>query len=120
MSSISIPVNSGVLLPFEVILVLDLMLFAQVLDFKEDISLMYMNCNECLSLLSDQFVHVFETHLGKYIHESNNFSLFLFEFWELFFLTLFKAFLYFISPKSLDTEKSNLRWISGDKVLKTH
>ena len=96
------------------------MLFAQVLDFKEDISLMYMNCNECLSLLSDQFVHVFETHVGKMLHDTNDEFLILLEFLKLFFLTLFKAFLYFISPKSLDTEKSNLRWISGDKVLKTH
>ena len=120
LSSVSIPVNSSVLLPFEVILVLDLMKFAQFLNFKKDISLMYMNSNKCLGLLSDQFVHVFETHVGKCFHDSNNFSLFLLKFLKLFFLTFFKAFLYFICPKSLDTEKGNLRWISCDKVLKTH
>jgi len=81
---------------------------------------MYMNCNECFGLLSNQFVHVFETHVGKMFHVTNDEFLILLEFLKLFFLTLFKAFLYFISPKSLDTEKSNLRWISGDKVLKTH
>jgi len=120
LTGVSIPVNSGVLLPFEVILVLDLVGFAQILDFVEDISLMDMNCNECLSLLSDQFVHVFEAHFGKSFHDSNNFSLFLLEFLKLFFLTFLKAFLDFVSPKSLDTEKGNLRWISSDKVLKSH
>jgi hypothetical protein len=81
---------------------------------------MDMNCNECLGLLSDQFVHVFEAHLGKSFHDSYNFSLFLLEFLKFFFLTFLKAFLDFVSPKSLDTEKGNLRWISCDKVLKTH
>ena len=58
MAGLSIPVDSGVLLPLEVILVLNLVLFAKFLNLKEDISLMYMDCNECLSLLSYKFVHV--------------------------------------------------------------
>jgi hypothetical protein len=120
LTGVGIPVDSSVLLPLEVVLVLDLVGFAQFLDFKEDISLMDMNCNECLSLLSDQFVHVFEAHVGKLFHDSDNFSLFLLELLKLFFLTLLKAFLDFVSPKSLDTKKGNLRWISSDEVFKTH
>ena len=120
LTGVGIPVNSGVLLPFEIVLVLDLVGFAQFLDFEEDISLMDMNCDECLGLLSDQFVHVFEAHVGKLFHDSNNFSLFLLELLKLFFLTLLEAFLDFVSPKSLDTEKGNLRWIGGNEVLKTH
>ena len=78
MTGLSIPVDSGVLLPLEVILILDLVLFAHVLDFEEDISLMYMNGNECLSLLSDKFVHVsIQAHLGKSAHDSNDISLLL-------------------------------------------
>jgi hypothetical protein len=120
LSSISIPINSSVLLPFEIILVLDLVLFTQFLDFKEDISLMDMNCNHCFSLLSDQFVHVFETHVRKSFHDTKDISLFLLELLKLFFLTLFKAFFYFVSPKSLDTKKGNLRWISSDEIFKRH
>ena len=120
MTGISIPVNSGVLLPFEVILILDLVLFAQFLDLEEDISLMDMNCNEGFGLLSDQFVHVLEAHCGKLFHDSNDIFLFLLEFLKLFFLVLLEAFLYFISPESLDTEKGDLRWIGSNKVLKSH
>ena len=120
LSGLNIPVDSGVLLPLEVIFVLDLVLFAQFLDLEEDISLMDMNCNEGFGLLSDQFVHVLEAHCGKLFHDSNDIFLFLLEFLKLFFLVLFKAFLDFVSPESLDTKKGNLRWISCNEVLKTH
>jgi len=81
---------------------------------------MYMNCNECFGLLSNQFVHVFETHVGKMFHDTNDEFLILLEFLKLFFLTLFKAFLNFVCPKSLDTEKSNLRWVSCNEIMKRH
>ena len=96
------------------------MLLAQFLNLKEDVSLMDMNCNKCFGLLSDQFVHVFEAHSGKLFHDSNDIFLFLLEFLKLFFLVLLEAFLYFISPESLDTEKGDLRWIGSDEVLKSH
>ena len=120
LSGFGVPVDSGVLLPLEIVLVLDLVLFAQFLDLEEDISLMDMNGNEGFGLLSDEFVHVFEAHSGKLFHDSNDVFLFLLELLELFFLVLLKAFLDFVSPKSLDTEKGNLRWIGGNEVLKTH
>tara|TARA_B110000285_G_scaffold185909_1_gene211019 strand:- start:32 stop:634 length:603 start_codon:yes stop_codon:yes gene_type:complete len=119
-TSFGIPVDSGILLPFEVILILNLVLFAQFLDFKEDISLMDMNSNKCFSLLSDQFVHVFEAHLGKIFHDTKDISLFLLEFLKLFFLTLFEAFFNFVSPKSLDTKKSNLGLILGNEFFEAH
>ena len=105
-------------MPFEIVLVFDLVLFAQLLDFEEDISLMYMNGNECLSLLSNQLVHVFETHVGEVFHDSNNISLLFLELLKLLFLTLLEAFFDLVSPKSLDTEKGNLRWVSCDEVFK--
>jgi len=120
LSRFGVPVDSCVLLPLKVILVLDLVEFAQILDLEEDISLMDMNSNKCLSLLSDKFVHVFKTHVGKSFHDSKDISLFLLELLELFFIIFLKALLNFIGPKSLDTEKGNLGLVSITEFFKWH